>query len=232
MAQLHVLSPLPPPTPSAATRPAATLSQRLWDLDWTTILPWQLDDDVTIHPGRFDEASEFARAHYPRIFGTGDGRFIVEPTTPAKKRFGAEMDIFLFHSRSIAREHGDDGIFGFFCGHPSDWSTYYLRSMAFLPECRRKHYGSAFFSRICEALGHAGIARIEGDTAPTNIAVGRILSKLGFIVTSTVCSERWGMLLRFTKFLESDLGASFTRQFIAVAIDGPNPSQPEPPEEP
>jgi RimJ/RimL family protein N-acetyltransferase len=218
MAQLHVLC-APPPS-VAATRPT-TLSQRLWDLDWSKILPWELDDEVTIEHATFEDASPFIRAHYGEIFGSADGRFVAEPMTPAKRRFCSEMDFFVFRSKLRQREEAEDGIIGVFSAHPTDWSTYYLRSAAYLRDYRGRHYNTTITERICEVLRDRGVGRVEVETSPTNAPSVRILVNLGFVVTSTSTSERFGSLVRFTKFLQDDLGAAFARQFCAVAVTGP-----------
>ena len=120
------LSPLTPP-----------LSQKLWDLDWAQLLPWSFEE-VTVEVGTFDEALPFVAEHYARIFGTDElaGRFLVEAMTPAKRRFGAEMDVFLFRAEGRT--------VGIFMSHPSDWSTYYMRTAALLPEYRGRHLVSRF----------------------------------------------------------------------------------------
>src|SRR5688572_8854292 len=144
MAQLHVLC-APPPT--VTTRPT-TLSQRLWDLDWSRILPWQVDDEVTIEHATFDDASPFIHAHYAAIFGSSDGRFVAEPMTPAKRRFCSEMDFFVFRSKLRELEQpGEGGIVGVFSAHPTDWSTYYMRSAAYLRKYRGRHYNTTITER-------------------------------------------------------------------------------------
>ena len=94
MAQTNLVAP-------ESTRQPRTvpLAERLWGLDWSQILPWSFEE-VTVESGTFEDALPFIAEHYARIFGTNDGpaRFLVEPMTPAKRRFGAEMDVFLFRA--------------------------------------------------------------------------------------------------------------------------------------
>src|SRR5690349_2312393 len=107
------------------------LSKRLWDLDWSTQLPWRLDDVDVVHAS-FDDALSFIGAHFAAIFESDAraARFLTDPMTEAKARFGREMDVFLF------RAGGE--VVGVLMAHPSDWSTYYMRSAAFLPAFRGK----------------------------------------------------------------------------------------------
>ncbi len=204
------------PVSSVATR-IKTQSERLWDLDWRTILPWPIDDDVTIEHATFDDALPFIRAHYGQIFGAGDGRFVVEPMSAAKERFGADMDVFVYRSKALLRERPEgDGICGVCFCHPTDWSTYYMRSAAFLREFRGRHYGTVLTTRICDVLRDAGVGRVEVETSPTNAPTLQVLMNLGFVVTSMSTSERWGTLVRYTKFLDAALATSFARQLCWI----------------
>ena len=115
-----------PPGPSNASR-------RLLGLDWSATLPWTFDD-ITVDLGTFEaDAMPFMATHYGEIFGMSDpstARFLVEPMTPSKLRFGAEMDVFVF------RDAGTP--IGLIVAHPTDWSTYYVRTAALLRDYRRK----------------------------------------------------------------------------------------------
>ena len=192
----------------------APLSKRLWDLDWRRILPWSFEE-VTVESATFDDALPFIAEHYARIFGTQEGpqRFLAEPMSPAKRRFGAEMDVFVFRAEGRT--------IGVFMSHPSDWSTYYMRTAALLPEYRGRHLVSRFMERICDPLRDAGVIRLEGEVTPSNAPMMKLHVGQGFLATSTVTSERWGLAVRFTKFLREDAEAFFLRQFCALAVKSP-----------
>ncbi len=199
-----------------AAAPIATLSKRVLGLDWSTVLPWRFEE-ITVEPGEFErDALPFISAHYAAIFGTsGDEapRFFVEPMTDAKRRFSAEMDVFLFRA--------DGRTVGIHLSHPSDWSTYYMRTTALLPEYRGRRLVRRMLERMEAPLRSHGVARIEGDVTPTNAAMVRVNLEQGYVVTSTSTSDRWGMLLRFTKFLRRDVEDVFVRQFCAMAVTAP-----------
>lgn len=186
-----------------------TLSQRYWGLEWSSVLPWQFDD-ITVESATFDEAMPFIKEHYARIFGGGAGeaRFLASPMTAAKHRFCAETDIFLF--RAPGR------IVGLFMAHPSDWSTYYIRSVAVLPEFRERRLLTRFMEHSYAPLARAGVERVEAECSPGNTPVMRVLVGQGFFVTSTANSERWGATVRFTKFLAEEAETVFVRQFNSV----------------
>ena len=185
------------------------LSSQLWGLDWRAILPWQLDDTEVVS-GTYADALPFITEHYARIFGAADGsvKFLQEQPTEAKKRFTSLSDVFVFRA--------DGQVFGIMIAHPLDWSTYYVRTTAFLPEHRNKHVMTAFVQRLYAPLIAAGVSRIEAETAPSNLPVQRILSRLEWMVTGTVNSERWGTMLRFTKFLSEDANDAFLRQYCVT----------------
>jgi RimJ/RimL family protein N-acetyltransferase len=128
----------------------------------------------------------------------------------AKRRFFAEMDCFLF------RVEGE--VAGVFMAHPCDWNSYYLRSTGILPRYRERGLMSQFFDRLDEPLRAVGVERIEAEVSPANTPIIRVLAGHGYIVTGQVASERWGLLLRYTKFLSQGASAVFRRQYTAMKI--------------
>ncbi len=215
------------PRPRVGTRrgeaDSPPLSQRLWSLDWRSVLPWHFDDGCA-DLGTGDEVLRFMGAHYATLFGAEEvaGRFLPSTMTEAKRRFFAEMDFFVFR---VGQETA-----GVFVGHPTDWSSYYLRSTAILPQYRERRLMTRFFERLAEPLRAAGVERIEAECSPANAPIIRVLSRQGYIVTGSANSERWGLLLRYTKFLSHEAHTSFTRQYTAMTFttrpDG-NPNRQE-----
>jgi hypothetical protein len=187
------------------------LSRRLWDLDWREQLPWCFDE-IKVEHAEFDDALAFMQTHYPNIFEAESraSRFLHDPMTPAKLRFCREMDVFVFCDAA--------NTVGIVMAHPADWSTYYVRSAAFLPSYRGRHLQTRWFEAIDAPLRAAGVERLEAECAPSNAVSVSKLNKLGFVVTATSNTERFGALVRFTKFLQEDAEATFLRQFCAVSM--------------
>lgn len=188
---------------------SVSLSQRLWGLDWRAHLPFVVDE-FTVECVGFDEALPFIETHYAAIFGEQQARFLGDPFTGAKRRFCDEMDVLAF------RTSGET--VGLLIGHPQDWSTYYMRSVAVLPAYRRRHLLTRVVQWTEGPLRAAGVERIEGDCSPANVAMTRMLSGLGYITTGTTNSERWGTMLRLSRFLRDEAEEVFARQFCGTRV--------------
>jgi hypothetical protein len=187
----------------------SSLSSRLWDLKWKRVLPWRFEE-VAVEPSSFDDALPFVQQHYARIFGAqgSEARFLKDPLTETKRRFGCEMDVFQLRA--------PEGVIGVVMGHPTDWTTYYMRTVAILPEYRDRRLLTRFMERSYEPLRAVGVERIEGECSPANLPMMRMLIGQGFMMTSTSNSERWGYVARFTKFLREEAEVTFNRQFCVV----------------
>src|SRR5262249_31888649 len=132
MAQPHYdvrdANPLAAKTSSAPN----TLSERYWGLNWKEILPWHFDD-VSVEVGDLSVALPFVAKHYATIFMRTqeyEYPFYEETMTAAKGRFLGECDTFIFRC--------ENEIVGLLMSHPTDWSTYYMRTAAVLPEFRKR----------------------------------------------------------------------------------------------
>ncbi len=183
------------------------LSHRLWALDWTALLPWTLEDGVELQCGSVEDVLEFVRESYSAIFVTDpdDDRFLRERPSAAKERFLEVSDRFVF------RERGR--VIGVLVGNPVDWSTYYWRTVAFLPEHQGRGLLAAALERTDEVMRAAGIERVEGNAAPANYRQVRLLLRLGYCITGHENSERWGAMLRLTRFLREEGEHVFFEQF-------------------
>jgi len=183
-----------------------SMSERLWGIDWRVLLPWTFDD-VRVEYSRFADVEPFIADLYPKTFNV-ERQWLSEGTTEAKRRFGEEMDVFTFCA--------DEKIVGVVAGHPTDWSTYYWRTAAILPEYRQRQLLTRLTERVGGPLRDVGVARMEVDTSPANRPMVRLFCSHGFIVTSTISSERWGINLRFTKFLDEEAERIYVAQFLDI----------------
>jgi hypothetical protein len=199
-------------------RDSLSMSMRLWGLDWSNLLPWHFED-ARVEFATQDDVFPFIRDHYPSIFATEEAstRFLSSPMTEAKGRFFKEMDFFsLWAGQDMA---------GVFMAHPSDWSTYYLRSTAVLPQYRDRHLMSRFFEQLDVPLRDVGVERIEADCSPANVPIVRVMLSQGYVVTGSVASERWGFTSRYTKFISEGARSTFIRQYTAMPVSQFKPNK-------
>lgn len=187
------------------------LSEILWDIDWSSILPRTLVDDISVSVVEFDEARAFIEAHYAEIFQTDpNAGWFVEGFTEAKERY-------LRHAADCFAFRDGDRIVGLTIWNPSDWSTYYVRTAGVLPEYAGKRLLWRFIDILVDELKRFRIDRIEGQTAPANKTVYVCAMRSGFVVTGTTLTERWGALTQITRFIEPDAERIFGDRFCAMS---------------
>lgn len=180
-------------TAQPTTTVAARTSKRWWGLDWSKHLPWTCEGwEVVL--AEMDEVVPFIAEHYPKIFPpcSEPERWFGDPMTDAKQRFYREADVFLM------RQLGEPKPFGVVIMHPTDWSTYYLRTMALLTDQRGKQFGPAWVNYVGTVLRSYHVDRLEVHTHTVNQGAQLAAMKCGFVPTGTVTSERYGALLHMT----------------------------------
>jgi RimJ/RimL family protein N-acetyltransferase len=195
--------------PASERRPRQALSAMLWGIDWASHLPVDVGSGVTVHTRTYDECVPFVRQNYARIFHEdGTSPFTQTRSDPAKERYyRLAADFFGFHL--------GDQMIGLIVGTPSDWSTYYLRSCAVLPEHLGKKILHPFMPLLFDLLKSAGLERVEVDTSPSNLSMMQILTRLSFNVTGSLLTDRWGAHVRLTRYLAEDREDVFLRQFCS-----------------
>jgi GNAT superfamily N-acetyltransferase len=187
-------------------------SERLWGIDWGDHFPIRYESGVVCEKVSLERALPFIRDNYDRIFASAQRAFYPDPISEAKLRFYRETDIFLF------TENGTE--LGVVIAHPTDWNTYYVRTFAVLPEHQSRNVAHEWVARTLQVLQTHGVLRFETDTAPANRAVIKILSNFGLFVTGTLATERWGVVLRYTKLMDKSAEDDFVRRFCMGGWDG------------
>lgn len=193
--------------PRSDRRPLEPLSRTLWGLDWSDHLPVELPGGVTVHASSYDRALPFISEHYAAIFQEDDqSPFCTSRVGPGKERYyRVAGDFFEF-------KRGERTV-GLLVCTPVDWSTYYIRSAATLPEEHGSRAIQRFFVPLFEKLRALGIQRIEADTSPSNCVTILNLVRMGFVVSGTTLTERWGAQTRLSLFLDDECDRVFVRQF-------------------
>src|SRR5262249_36586756 len=154
---------------------------------------------IVARAGSLSSIAAFVAHHAAEIFeeDPSTSRFLPQRMTRAKRRYYELFaDIFEFVEGERTA--------GVLVGTPVDWSTYYVRFVGTLPEVRGRKPFQAFLPRLLRILGAAGGERVEAETSRSNLAFVHIMNKFAFNVTGTAMSERWGALVRFTKFLDPE----------------------------
>ena len=200
-------TPAPPPSGRIESAPRMQLSETLWGIRWGDVLPYRLSPEVMAVASSYEQALPFIEANYPAIFeDDGSRRFLPQQSSGAKARYYRNVgDFFEFKLETKT--------VGLIIGTAIDWSTYYLRSVAALPEVHGKRVMQLFMPVLFSVLHAAGIERVETDTSPSNIAMVHLLSRLRFNPSGTVLTDRWGALMKFTLFLNDEAERTFIAQF-------------------
>jgi GNAT superfamily N-acetyltransferase len=164
------------------------------------------EDHVVI--AELSQVLEFLSKNFQEGFETAraSAAFAGEPFSESKRRYYERVsDCFLF-------KHGDTTI-GSFLGTAIDWSTYYIRNILILPEYQGQGRWQRFLTHLLEILQEAEVDRVEIDVSPANLKHLRALNKLDFNVSGLNLTDRWGGLLKLTKFLKPRRHGIFLEQF-------------------
>jgi hypothetical protein len=207
-------------------RDAVPYSTRMWGFSLADTLPRVLTRD-----GITAVAGDYLRIG--RFLATQFGMFYEE----SQRTEGAVTDYIVRNRKSeylrdacdlIELRHADNTV-GVLMGAPEDWSTYYVRIFA-LHRSYQRPAMTRLFIRDClfSPLIEHGVERISADTSPANIAMSRLFTELHFHVTGSQLSDRWGPLVRYTRFLSPACEAEFRRKFGGGApADSPRSSEEE-----
>ena len=193
------------------TLPPQTLSERFWGLNLSQRLPRVLSrDGVQAVRGELGRVRDFLLQAFPMFTEEELGALPDPRMAEAKRRY------LLTASDLIELQHEGRTV-GVIVGAPEDWSSYYVRIFAILPEYQRPAL-TRRFAREClfEPLAEHGVERVVAETWPSNIAMSHGFTEMQFHVTGHQLSERWGALVRYTKFLDPARGEAFARRFAAM----------------
>jgi ribosomal protein S18 acetylase RimI-like enzyme len=191
------------------SRAGSRFSQFVWELDWSEILPQVLTDDgIAVEYSTVERAFSFIGKNFAIMFeeNSEHSPFLPQKVSEPRIRYYEQVaDIFEFKQK--------DKSVGFLICTPGDWSTYYIRFVAILPEYRGRGLFQRFLPHLFEILRGVGMERVEAETSPANLAFVHLMTKFAFNVTGTTLTERWGALVRFTKFLDARSEEVFLHQY-------------------
>lgn len=200
------------------------ISRLLWGIDWAKLLPRAITSDgIELHLSSVEQALPFIGAHYAEIFeqDPASERFFTEPFDGPKLRYLESSDVFEMKAA--------ERTVGLLICAPSDWSTYYIRTMAVLPAFSGRHLPRTVFPFIFGQLAQVGVRRFEAEASPSNFATIQVLSRQRFNPTGMILSERWGALVRLTKFADEKAENVFLDKFCSGVRYQKRPSKGESP---
>jgi RimJ/RimL family protein N-acetyltransferase len=189
-------------------QPRDTLSKQLWSVDLTNRLPRVISQDGTqVTSGELPRIQQFLSQYFSCLQEAPyDGAL--------RDQRGAVKQSYLTTVCDLFELRHNGRTVGALVGAPEDWSTYYVRSFAMAPDFQKRALIRRFVREcLFEPLADCGVQRVTADTSPANRAMGRLLGELKFYVTGQQLSERWGSLVRYTKFLDASCEAAFLRSF-------------------
>lgn len=196
-------------TPDSERVPREALSKTLWGIDWSEHLPLAMGDGIVVHASTFERSLPFIREHYAAIFHE-DAQSPFSTT-----RVGSQKERYYRLAGDFFEFKDGEKTIGLLIGTPVDWSTYYIRSAAVLPEYSGRRTIQDLLPVMFGVLRVAGIERVEADTQPSNLATMHILNRLHFNVTGTSLSDRWGAQVHLTLFLNEVCENVFLSRFCA-----------------
>jgi hypothetical protein len=162
-------------------------------------------------PGDLGRIRAFLANEFPTLTEEGLAAAPLDPLLADTKRW------YLGQACDLVEMQKDGETIGAMIGAPEDWSTYYLRIYAVSPRYQRPILTRRFYECMVEPLLACSVQRVVTDTSPTNASAARRLSEMNFHVTGQQLSDRYGPLIRYTKFLDPTAEAAFVARYAGSA---------------
>jgi hypothetical protein len=189
-------------------RVSMTESARMWGFSLQDVLPCQLSEDgIVAVPGDVSRIGRFLSEQFALFSEEAQGatpNYIVRNRKHEYLRDACDLVELRLAEQTI----------GVLIGAPEDWSSYYVRVFAMRRDFQRPGMIRRFIRDCLFApLTVHSVERICADTSPANTAMSRLLTELHFHVTGSHLSDRWGPMVRYTRFLSPACEAEFRRKF-------------------
>lgn len=187
---------------------SGSLSKLFWGLDLGEGLPKVLSEDgVSAERGERARVSAFLRREVPFLSEEQAG-------TPLDDRAVAVKRWYLGEASDLLELRHQGETVGVLIGAPEDWSSYYVRMFATSARYQQRRLTRRFFNQcLYEPLTKHGVERLIADTSPGNLAMAHCFTEQHFYVSGQILSERWGPLIRYTRFLAPSRREAFLSQF-------------------
>lgn len=206
---------IPALKPSGYEEHEDSLAQKIWGLDWSEHFPKTLTAEITVERISAREAWPLIHSLFPEVYqrDTTENNFKDEESPEAKRRYYEAIgDFFVFKDQAQKQR-----VMGMAVGTLLDWSSYNFRNIAVHPDYQNLGLYPLFFDYLASVMHAHGLRRIEGDVAPSNQHHLHVLNKMGCVVSSLGYSERWGVLLHMTRYLDEKDRERCARLFSMTA---------------
>ncbi len=174
----------------------------------TQFFPFEIPSlGVVMDHGDYSTTVRFIEKNHDRIFDSAQSdHFFQEPMTEKKETFLRDKtDHFLFQK--------DGNVIGVVMGNPIDWCSYYIRYCAFEEKFQKLGIVQHSFPVLIQSISSMGFQQIEIDVSPSNHPQIQVMNRTGFIISGQMNSEKWGSLIRFTKYIDTQRQKTFLSIF-------------------
>ncbi len=188
-------------------KPIVKISQVIWGIIWEEYFPLKIGD-YSIEVSSQKEFNEIKNASESFIVSSENSNdtFIKELSSVAKFKY-LEMasDFFKFKYKNE--------IVGVVVCEAGDWSSYYLRYIYIDKNHRSNKLTIEFVNAIESVLRNYKVDKVICDVSTGNLSQLSRMSDLSFICTGNMLSERFGAMIKMTKFLDEKSLHVFTSHF-------------------
>jgi ribosomal protein S18 acetylase RimI-like enzyme len=192
---------------------AESMAEVLWQVEWENFNGTEIVPGIRADVVGFEEFVTFLGEAYSRVNHNPQDSFAVSAIIGDKvahnRRVYYELsgDFFLLRSA--------DATVGWFAATIADWSTYYLRSSGIIPEFQKQGIYKNFIASLLKFLSAYPVERVTAEVSPANLPVIKTLTTNGFNITGVDNTDRWGALVRLTKYLHTSGQETFLRHFCS-----------------
>jgi GNAT superfamily N-acetyltransferase len=178
----------------------------------TKYFPLKLNDGYEIVVADKKTVREFLNKHFEAVFPKSSNAL---PTLLINKERESAIEALVKDSGydSLHQEHflftfkGEP--VGWSTGETADFMTYYMRNSGIIPEHQNKKLYSQFLAHFADYIKEIGYERLTSQHKADNSEILITKLKAGFVISGMDFDERWGALVRVTKFLHADRESAF-----------------------
>lgn len=187
-----------------------SLSSRVWGIDWNNHFPLSIGR-YTVELSSFEEFLK-TKNHPGSFLVTSDNchdHFIKDKNSQAKANYlNHACEYFAFKMNGV--------IVGFFMGEVMDWSTYYIRYIIIAKNHRSNNLTTLFFQELEKIMSEYELDKICLDVSSAHVSHVSRMSQIGYVCNGNMLSERFGSIIRLTKYIKEESWTVFNKSFTQM----------------